>query len=259
VSVIVPVLGDAAALERLLRNLRALSPPPAEVIVVDGGANQDCRRICENALATWLPSAAGRGQQLREGAARARGTVLWFLHADAEPPTEAIAAIGKAVRSGANGGYFRFRFSGAPGAAQALLAALINLRARFGVPYGDQGIFATRAAYDAAGGFAAEPLFEEVPLVRALRRTGRFTALTAAIGVSPRRWERDGWIRRTLGNRALAVAYMAGVSPRRLAQSYGRARRAALSGGDRPEAGVTDQSEYRGATSGTSRRRGGHS
>ena len=127
-----------------------------------------------------------------------------------------------AARSGvgAVGGHFRFRFSGAPAWRKRLLAALINLRVRLGVPYGDQGLFATRAAYASAGGFPDVPLFEEVPLVRGLRRCGRFATLDLAIGVSERRWVHDGWIRRTFENRLLAIAYMAGVSPQRLARRY---------------------------------------
>jgi hypothetical protein len=75
------------------------------------------------------------------------------------------------------------------------------------------------------GGFADEPLFEEVPLVRAARERGHFAAVSAAIGVSPRRWERDGWLRRSLGNRLLAIGYMLGISPRRLARRYDRTSR----------------------------------
>jgi rSAM/selenodomain-associated transferase 2/rSAM/selenodomain-associated transferase 1 len=220
VSVIVPVLGDTTALAQLLRRLRTLSPPAAEIIVVDGGDSADCRHLCASEGALYVLAPAGRGRQLREGAVRARSPVLWFLHADAEPAPDAIALIRRAVALGARGGYFRFRFAGDPGPGRSLLAALINLRARLGVPYGDQGIFATREAYESAGGFADAPLFEEVPLVRGLRRAGRFACVNAPIGVSPRRWERDGWLRRTLGNRLLAVAYLAGVPPRLLARRY---------------------------------------
>ena len=86
--------------------------------------------------------------------------------------------------------------------------------------YGDQAIFATRAAYAATPGFAAAPLFEEVPLVRGLRRVGRFAAVSDVIEVSPRRWERDGYLQRTLVNRMLALGYSLGISPERLASWY---------------------------------------
>ncbi len=219
-SVVIPVLGDAATLGRLLLQLRSQCPAPAEILVVDGGESQQCRELCERAAVGYSVTRPGRGHQLHHGAARATGDVLWFLHADAVIATDATAAIHAAVRAGAVGGYFRFRFGGPPAWQKSLLATLINLRARVGVPYGDQGLFATRRAYAAAGGFPDWPLFEEVPLVKRLRRAGRFAPLPTAITVSPRRWERDGWLRRTLENRALALAYMAGASPWRLAQRY---------------------------------------
>jgi hypothetical protein len=40
------------------------------------------------------------------------------------------------------------------------------------------------------------------------------------MGVSPRRWERDGWIRRSLMNRLLALGFALGVAPDRLARMY---------------------------------------
>jgi rSAM/selenodomain-associated transferase 2 len=220
VSAIVPVLGDLTELERLLGQLRAARPGPAEIIVVDGGASADCRRLCETAGAVYLAARPGRGHQQRRGAEEASGEALWFLHADASIPPGAVATIGAALRDGAVGGCFRFRFGGPPGRHKTALAALINLRARIGVPYGDQGLFATRSAYLRAGGFADVPLFEEVALVKGLRRAGRFALLRDEIAVSPRRWERDGWLRRTLENRLLALAFMAGIAPQRLARWY---------------------------------------
>jgi hypothetical protein len=53
--------------------------------------------------------------------------------------------------------------------------------------------------------------------------------LPERIGVSTRRWERDGWIARTVQNRWLALRYAAGASPDRLAAAY--AQRAARTGG----------------------------
>ncbi len=220
VGVVIPVLGDTPVLAQLLQALAASSPPPQDILVVDGAASEACRALCLARGARYAATRAGRGHQLRYGADQAVTGVLWFLHADAQPPVDAVALITAAVRAGAAGGYFRFCFAGTPGWGKRALAALINARARVGVPYGDQGLFATRTAYAAAGGFADAPLFEEVDLVKRLRRQGSFVALDAAIGVSSRRWERDGWLRRTLENRALALAYMAGVSPQRLARHY---------------------------------------
>jgi hypothetical protein len=44
--------------------------------------------------------------------------------------------------------------------------------------------------------------------------------LNTPIGVSTRRWQKDGWIKRTLHNRWLVIRYLAGASPESLAKSY---------------------------------------
>jgi hypothetical protein len=168
----------------------------------------------------YVATRPGRGHQLHAGALRASGDVLWFLHADAEPHADGVVLIRRRHLDGAPGGFFGFRFTGPVTWYKQLLACLINCRVRFGVPYGDQGLFVARTAYDAVGGFADTPLFEEVPLVRKLRRRGTFEQVSASIGVSPRRWERDGWLRRSVANRMLALAYSLGVPPDRLVRSY---------------------------------------
>ncbi len=220
ISIVIPVLGDTPALATLLDALQVLDDEPLEVIVVDGADHPAVAECCRRHDCIYMKTRAGRGHQLHTGALRASGTVIWFLHADADPTLDSIESIRRAVRAGAIGGYFRFRFTGRPAWHKSLITTLVNIRCRFGTPYGDQGLFFRKADYLQAGGFPDTALFEEVPLVRAARAAGRFVALDAPIGVSPRHWERDGWIRRTLGNRLLAIGYMFGLSPDTLARYY---------------------------------------
>ncbi len=220
VSVVIPVLGDHAPLSGLLETIRRMPSQPLEIIVTDAGDDPDCEALCAEHRCTHVRTRPGRGHQLHAGATRARGDIIWFLHADASPPPEALDRIRAQISDGAIGGYFHFRFSGPQGWHKRLLAALINLRCRFGIPYGDQGLFVSRVAYRMTEGFDDAPLFEEVSLVRALRAMGRFEPVGATLGVSPRRWERDGWLRRTLNNRVLALGYGLGVPPEQLARRY---------------------------------------
>lgn len=219
-SVVIPVLDDLDALASLLERLQTMQPAPAEIIVVDGCDSPACRELCELQGCDYCTSPSGRGIQLHAGALRARGDVLWFLHADALPAADAQQVIAAHLDNGHNGGWFGFSFTGPASWYKTVLAGLSNLRAKIGIPYGDQGLFARRDAYLHSDGFAQIPLFEEVQLVRSLRRAGRFRAAPASIGVSPRRWERDGWLRRSLANRCLALAFSAGVAPDRLASLY---------------------------------------
>ena len=223
-SIVVPTWRDDAALARLLPQLAALRPRAAEVLVVDGAASAATRALVSAAGATWIASPPGRGTQLNRGARAARCETLWFVHADAVVPVAAVAAIAGAVAAGVVAGAFRFRFGGQRGATQRFLERCIAWRGALGMVYGDQALFVRRAAFERAGGFAEEPLFEEVPLVRALRRAGGFRVLDESVEVSPRRWEKAGYWRRTVENRLLALGYSAGVSPRRLARWYRRAR-----------------------------------
>jgi len=220
ISIVIPVLGDTRTLSKLLEILRSLDDQPLEIIVVAGAGDPAVTECCRRFDSICLNARVGRGHQLHRGALQASGNVIWFLHADAEPPRDAIESIRRAVRAGAIGGYFRFRFAGKPAWYKSLIATLINIRCRFGIPYGDQGLFIRKKDYLQAGGFADTALFEEVPLVRATRAAGRFVQLDVPIGVSPRRWERDGWIRRTVENRLLAIGYMLGLSPDTLARYY---------------------------------------
>lgn len=222
VSIVIPVYRDRQALGRMLRVLAALDPRPSEIIVVDGGSDEEIEALCAESGCRYLASRACRGEQMDRGARSAVNELLWFLHADNTPRPGSIAVIRAHMSRGAVGGWFRFVFENERCWQARLLAFLINLRARVGTPYGDQGLFMRRDAYRQAGGFPPRALFEEPPLVRRLRKSGRFAPVPAALGVSARRWKRDGWFRRSLRNRLLAAEYMLRRSPDELARNYFR-------------------------------------
>jgi rSAM/selenodomain-associated transferase 2 len=221
IAVVIPVLGDQAELARLLPLIRRQRPEA--IVVISGSADVHAAALCREHACTYLETAANRGAQLDAGARAANAPVLWFLHADAAPPADALQAIDAALRSGAESGCFRFAFQGPATWYKRLLAWLVAVRVRCGgMVYGDQGIFVRRDVYLACGGFAPQPLFEEARLVKRLRARGTFVVLPQELGVDTRRWERDGWWRRTLYNRWLALRFMLGVPPEALAASYRR-------------------------------------
>ena len=221
IAIVIPVLKDTTALQALLERIRNWALQPAELIVVSADSSLQVRQLCRERNCRYIESVSCRGTQLDRGAEAATADVLWFLHADAEPHADSLSEISQAVEQGAAGGYFRFMFTGEPVWWKTLLERLINLRIRAGgIPYGDQGIFVRGKAYVEAGGFAHQPLFEEVALVKNLRSRGHFRALALPIGVAARRWERDGWWYRSLTNRGLAIRYRLGVPAERLAEHY---------------------------------------
>ncbi|MEM1439446.1 MAG: glycosyltransferase [Pseudomonadota bacterium] len=218
-SVIVPVYRDTDALTRLLDVLSGDSGID-ECLVAAAKTERTALESVIAGRARLIDSDPGRGRQLNAGAAAATGALLWFLHADATPPSGASSAIKDHIRAGNDGGWFRFRFEGVESRGAKRLANLINWRAQRGIAYGDQGLFFTREAFEHWGGYEPVPLFEEVRLVRTAKAEGHFTALPLEIGVDPRKWNETGWVRRTLTNRALALSHAAGISPDRLARWY---------------------------------------
>jgi len=226
VSVIVPVSRDTDGARNLFENARRWRPPPREIVVVSAEADPELAALCaahgHRCLAVDAPN---RGAQLDLGARSAAGSILWFLHADCTAPDNGVETILRAVEDGAESGCFTFAFHGERTWYKLLIERGVAARLRLGgVAYGDQALFVTRDAYAACGGFPHEPLFEEVRLVKCLRRRGTFRILSERVGVSTRRWERDGWLRRTAQNRWLAFRYALGAPPARLAAAYSRVR-----------------------------------
>ena len=215
-SVVIPTLNAAALLPACLERVAEAD----EIIVVDGGSADGTPALARAGGARLLESSPGRGRQLAAGAEAAAGDWLLFLHADTLLDPGWRAAVDAHVAAG--GGPACFRFALADGAWQArAIERGVALRNRlFGLPYGDQGLLVSRAAYSAAGGYRPLPLMEDVDLLRRLGRR-RVRVLPIAARTSAARWRRDGWIRRSLRNLLCLVLYACGASPRRLSSLYG--------------------------------------
>lgn len=221
IAIVVPVFGDTLPLHVLIDRIRSWPEQPGEIIVVSATEDPELSAHCQALGCRYLESRRCRGAQLDSGARSTEAPVIWFLHADAAPHPSSLKDIVQTLADGAEGGHFRFRFTGASSWRKELIEWLVNIRVRMGgIPYGDQGLFVRREAYLECGGFPHQPLFEEVALVKKLRARKRFRQCQTPIGISPRRWERDGWVRRSLANRRLAIRYVLGTTAEQLARSY---------------------------------------
>ena len=92
-SIIIPVLNEAAAIEAALRPLQVLRGPDVEVIVADGASDDATVPLAQLLADRVIAAPRGRARQMNAGAAVATGEVLLFLHADTTLPEAAPRAI----------------------------------------------------------------------------------------------------------------------------------------------------------------------
>jgi rSAM/selenodomain-associated transferase 2 len=219
-SIVIPALNEGAALPRLLDALAPLRDVGCEVVVADGGSSDGTAEAARDRVDRVVVTEPGRAHQMNEGAAAATGARLWFLHADSRPPAGAPGRIewGLARRAW---GRFDVALSGG-GLRLAVVAAMMNRRSCWtGICTGDQGLFITRAGFEAVGGFPEQPLMEDVAFSRRAKRyLGRPACVPGPLVTSSRRWERDGIARTVLLMWRLRAAYALGASPAVLHHRY---------------------------------------
>ena len=169
-----------------------------------------------------IDSARGRAAQMNAGARAAHGDSLLFLHADSRLPIDADFLIKDALsRSHIAWGRFDVAIEGKH-VMLPIIAAFMNARSRVsGIATGDQGIFATRAAFEACGGFPDQPLMEDIEFSSRMKKFAPPVCLADKIITSGRRWEKHGVARTILLMWRLRFDYWRGVDPRELAIRYG--------------------------------------
>lgn len=204
VSIIIPTLNEARCLERTLRCLSIVQPPPQEILVVDGGSTDETV-----AIAAQFPTKifhacpAQRSTQMNLGAASATGDILCFVHADTLVPDDLVALVEKTLGDGAIacGGFIsimtgthitRWGITLHNSLKTYYAPLLFRPHLFFGnglrLLFGDQVMFCRRDDFLACGGFDTEmPILEEADLCLKLCRIGRIKQLNRAVQSSDRR------------------------------------------------------------------------
>lgn len=225
-AIIVPVLNEGTALLERLQALQPLRARGAELLVVDGGSTDGSAAAAAPLADQVLDAPRGRAAQMNAGACAARADALLFLHADTQLPPDADVLIAHALQAGHAWGRFDVHIQGRH-PLLPMVAALMNARSRLtGIATGDQALFVRRTVFNAVGGFAPQPLMEDIDMSRRLRRAGAPACLAARVTTSGRRWDQHGLWRTIALMWRLRAAYFGGASPQRLAEQYGYTTRA---------------------------------
>lgn len=226
VSIIIPTVNE---ISNVHRQTSALAPLlECEVIFVDGGSTdgteqalQVCCQAHNNVRLVHAPRR--RSSQMNAAARIAQGEWLIFLHADTFLPAESFHYFMQRTRAPRelNAGAFTFRVTNERWPYR-YLEFYVGLRSRvLKLPYGDQALFVRRSLFEELGGYREDyPLMEDLELVRRLHQHRGFEILPAPVYTSARRFENEGYLKRTCSNLYLQLLYACGVHPQKLAQQY---------------------------------------
>ena len=138
-----------------------------------------------------------------------------------------LVVVGLLIYSGALSWFGRLpgdiRYEGEDWVARAF-TRINRCRRRFGIFYGDSGIFCRREIFDALGGYRPWPILEDYDFACRLRRAGKLALLDEPVCVSNRRWRQCGLFPTLWSWFWIQGLYLAGVSPQRLVALYRNVR-----------------------------------
>lgn len=223
ISIIIPVFNEEKSLPALLQYLNRHSDAlETEILVVDGGSEDDTRTIASNLGANVYKSAAkGRSKQMNLGAQYAKGEILYFLHADTYPPASFLTDIKQAINEGFGAGCFRLSFD-----VQHPLLVFYAWFTRFDVNlfrFGDQSLFVKKSTWNKVGGFdEALVVMEDQVIIPLLKKESDFKILDKNVVTSARKYMQVGIIKLQLVFTVIVLLFYAGVDHKKIVNFYRR-------------------------------------
>ncbi|HVA68293.1 MAG TPA: TIGR04283 family arsenosugar biosynthesis glycosyltransferase [Candidatus Binataceae bacterium] len=219
-SVVVPMLNEAAAIAATLAAIRS-GAPGAEIIVVDGGSADSSRARARPLCDRLIETTRGRARQMNAGAVSADGDALAFVHADTAVPRSFGADIEAALEDArVVGGRLDLELDD-PALVFRIIGKMISLRSRISrTGTGDQAIFVRRATFERMGGYREIELCEDLDFARRMKRLGRVACVRSRVITSARRWKANGIARTIFRMWLIRLGFLAGVSPARLSRLY---------------------------------------
>lgn len=218
-SIVIPVYNEATGIIDVLQALQSFRSTTTEIIVVDGGSQDETVQRAADLADRVIVTTAGRARQMNAGSKVASGRYLLFLHADTYLQGCSLTSLLGAMTAGA-WGFFPVRLSGRSWLLRCVERGM-NWRSRFtAVATGDQALWFQRKTFEELSGFSDLPLMEDVEITKRARHLAPPVVMPWSLLTSSRRWEEHGIVHTVLKMWFLRLAYVLRVSPERLSKIY---------------------------------------
>lgn len=143
------------------------------------------------AKTTIVPSKPQRAAAMNVGAVSAEGKLLYFLHADSQPPVDFDLSILQAYKNGSKAGCFRLKFD--DNNRMLKLFAFFTRLPWYWVHFGDQSLFTVRELFHHVGGFDESlTTMEDINLVKRIKKQASFKVIDKHITTSARKYRKHG-------------------------------------------------------------------
>ncbi len=194
ISVIIPVFNEEKTIAKTILKIRneTDSHNITNLIIVDSGSTDKTVEVAQDMDATVIYSdKKGRAAQMNEGAAKATGTIFYFLHADSFPPEGFTNEILQYTQKGFTCGCYRLAFD-----YNHWFLNVCSWCTRFNinaVRFGDQSLYVSRDVFFKSGGFKeALLMMEDQEIIHRLKKFGKFVVMKNAITTSARKYLDNG-------------------------------------------------------------------
>ncbi|GAA6168851.1 TIGR04283 family arsenosugar biosynthesis glycosyltransferase [Sessilibacter corallicola] len=220
-SIVIPIYNESQQLPELFDHLSPYRERGHQIIFVDGESEDNSVELIDQAGFVVVPSTRSRAAQMNNGARQATQDILLFLHADTRLPENADALIVSALSNPRQvWGRFDAHITG-DHFLLTVVGKMMSMRSRLtGIATGDQGIFIKRTFFENIGGYASQPLMEDVEISRRLVRLAKPVCLRECVSTSGRRWIHRGVMKTIALMWYLRFLYWRGVDPKELAKKY---------------------------------------
>ncbi|MFN6945522.1 MAG: TIGR04283 family arsenosugar biosynthesis glycosyltransferase [Cytophagaceae bacterium] len=221
ISIIIPAYNEAENIGKLVAYLKKCpGNENFEILVADGQSSDETPDVAGKAGATAvLCPEKGRAAQMNYGAKKAKGTILYFLHADSYPPEDFYTKIIMALKSGNKSGCFRLRFD-----YDHWFLKLNCWFTRFNIDsfrFGDQSLFVEKDTFTRIGGFNEKLIvMEDNEIIRRIKKHSTFKVIDDSVKTSARKYLENGIYKLQFVFLFLYVLYKLGYAQETLLKTY---------------------------------------
>jgi len=231
ISAIIVTFNEELFIHSIIDELEKQLQVEFEILLADGGSTDRTIDFAHQRGIEIISCRKGKSCQMNDAAKKAKGDILFFVHADMKFPKHTLSEIQQHIENGFDGGGFANVFDEHNDKIKRI-GNLLNFRffdkreqSDKGIFYGDNGIFVRKKAFDALGGFKEIPIMEDYEFSKRLSKQFNTVKISDPfITVSARRHAKAGFWKTRLQWVLIRVLFKWGISPRLLVRWYGDVR-----------------------------------